>query len=535
MSLQAKFALLLGVIGLTVTLAVGASLWAMSIMHNEVRRPFEIMSSALIELQTAKFAVESQREVLEAVRDQRTEDLPEMPAPLALFETEGRRLSAAMNTLVANEAVVTVTGKTSLANLRIRLAESRELSERWFTDSRRDDLSAAITSLDNSFELIRRIESRIIADTHGLLEHATDIRGRLLGMSAIVLLLVALTCTLGLLLVRRWVVRPVADLRAAAARIAAGDFLHRIPVRGFDEIGALSTEVNSMAGMVKTMQDEAVERERLAAVGEVVRRIAHNLRSPLAGIRGLAEISRRDLETPSVPTDVREDIGENQKRIISAVDRFEQWLRDLLDASRPLEVVHQTLDPRRWLAHVVEAYRPKARASSINLELDVADAPPLASFDPRHLEHALGALISNAMDAVAQTQSDHASRAVRISCRSIPSKDGASPAGWELEVRDNGPGVPIDLRERIFKPYFTTRPDGTGMGLALAQQVIRAHGGTLILVDQPHDRGDPGASAPGARGAVFSARMPRGPIDGESSGVAKAGHSEVPSGQNSRH
>ncbi len=535
MSLQTKFALLLGVIGLTVILSISASIWAINHMQNEVRRPFEVMSSALIQLQAIRFALEKQQELLVDPGTPSADDAAD-PGTRGQFEEQGRKISSAMQRLVADDAVTTVTGKTSLANLRNRLSETRDLGETWLARPTPDAHGGAAAALTNTLSLVRRIESRIIEDTHRLVIRATDVRRELVVLSAIVAILIVLLCILGLLLVRRWVVQPVAELRTAAGRIAAGDFAHRIPVRGLDELGSLSKEVNSMAGMVKRMQDEAVERERLAAVGEVARRIAHNLRSPLAGIRGLAELSRRELDSPSVAPELRADIGENQDRIIGAVDRFEHWLRDLLQATRPLEIVHQSLDPAEWLGRVVEAYRPKAQATRIRLELDATHAPKRAAFDPRHLELALGALISNALDSIASSPHPPSQAGVvSVTCRQLAREDGKASDQWELRVQDNGLGVPAELRERIFAPYFTTKREGTGIGLALAQQVVRAHGGTLTLQDIPHDGGITGALAPGDRGAVFSARMPIGPIESDSSGVATAGHPEVLSGQNSAH
>jgi len=541
MSLQTKFALLLGVIGLSVLLTLSASVWAVQHMQREVRTPFAIMSSALIELQTIKVSIERQRGLL------LSRDNPEEMASSAgqlpdLFDAENLRVATAMKTMAANEAVVNVTGKTSLANLRNRLSESREISERWLVDPSDQNLAGMLESLEHAFALIRRIEQRIVEDTNRLVMRATDVRGELLWLTSIVGFLIVLTCLLGVLLVSRWVMRPVADLRAAAAQIAAGDFGHRIPIRATDELGALSAEVNSMAAMVKTMQDEAVQRERLAAVGEVVRRIAHNLRSPLAGIRGLAELTRKELDAPNVPEAFRTDIGENQERIIGAVDRFELWLRDLLSATRPLEIVYQSLDPAAWLSRVVDAYRPKARAHDIKVELDTTDAPPQAAFDPRHLELAIGALLSNALDSLAGaplgSRNPMEIASVRVICRKIPAgslENGQAGEAWELAVEDNGPGVPSDLRERIFTPYFTTKREGTGIGLALAVQVVRAHGGDLKLLNVSHKGGTVGAAAPEARGAVFSARLPIGPIELDPSGVATSSHSESFSGQNSRH
>lgn len=561
MSLQAKFASLLGTIALTVTLVLIVCVVALNFMHNEVRRPFQIMSSALIELQAVKYAVEAQRDVL--LRDGAAVPGDDggqgTQGDLAMFDANAATISGAMRRLVENERIVTATGKTSLSNLRTRLADARDLSERWFAQRLVPDREAAAQELHNAFLLTRRIESRIIADTNNLLIYARDQRQKVLGIIGFVALTTLLEGVLGFMLVRRWVVRPVAELRAATARIAAGDFAHRIPVLGGDELASLSTEVNSMASMVKALQDEAVDRERLAAVGEVVQRIAHNLRSPLAGIRGLAELSRTELDSAGVDPSLREDVGENQSRIIAAVDRFEGWLRDLLDATRPLEIVRRTVDPREWLARVVQAYVPLAKSRQVQLVVDVDGAPSAASFDPRHLEHALGAMIANALDAVAGVggAADSPAPTVKVLCRLLPPTPippgGGTGQNWELRVEDNGPGVPPDLRERIFKPYFTTKREGTGIGLALAQQIIRAHGGGLRLLasshedtrnEKPSSMAHSGVETNGLEhregrethgGAVFSAWMPIGPIEGSSTEVATVGHAEVASGQNSRH
>jgi signal transduction histidine kinase len=172
-------------------------------------------------------------------------------------------------------------------------------------------------------DLIQRIQSRVIAEQDKVVEFGDTIRGRLVLVLAFALSAAVLVGVLALTLVRRWVLIPVAALRAAAQRIAGGDFDHRTPVTGHDELAQLSSEVNHMAGMVRMMLDERVERERLAAVGEMVRRLAHNLRNPLSGIRGLAELSREETAPGT-------HVHENQNRIILSVDRFEKWLADLL-------------------------------------------------------------------------------------------------------------------------------------------------------------------------------------------------------------
>lgn len=556
MSLQAKFALMLGLIGLVVVLALAGGLVSLNFMHEEVRRPFESMSGALLRLERVKLSVERERHILTrdhdeqepgAARDaQRSAmasrlddpaDLPPRPATeadRAEFAQARAAISAAMEELARDDWARMVTGGSTLANLRVRLSSASDLAGAWMEGGDHGARVAAAAALLDVFDLVRRTESRVVRETHELLAHTTDVRARLRNVAVFIMLVTALTCALGVLLVRRWVLRPVAELRTAAARIASGDFAHRVPVRGSDELAGLSAEVNTMAGMVKTLQSEAVDRERLAAVGEMVKRIAHNLRSPLAGIRGLAEMTRTELDAAKVEPAVRDDLGENQSRIIDAVDRFEQWLRELLDATRPMRLQPAAADPRPWLEHVAKAYLPAAQARGASLKLEQDGAPTRAVFDAAQLELALGALIANALDAAGARPSPDRPPRVLVTSR-LARESGRLGQFWELEVLDNGPGVPAELHESIFAPYFTTKREGTGIGLALARQIVRAHGGELSLANPPTMGRGHDESAPGVHGAAFVIRLPIGRTEEASGGVATAGHSEATSGQNSGH
>jgi signal transduction histidine kinase len=240
----------------------------------------------------------------------------------------------------------------------------------------------------------------------------------------------------------------------------------------------LSREINHTAAMVKALQDERVERERLAAIGQMVQRIAHNLRNPLSGIRGMAELTLDDLPPGS-------GLRLKQERIISAVDKFEGWLSQLLRVTKPLDIRPRRADPRRWIAGVVEAHQAMAAAKGVRLELDIADAPERATFDPEHLEHALVAIVTNAVQATPRDS--------RVTVRLA--REGHE---WLIEVKDQGPGVPEEFREQVFRPYFTTKRDGNGIGLAVARFVIHAHGGTVMVE----------AAVDGDSGALFRVRLP---------------------------
>ncbi|MCB9847265.1 MAG: HAMP domain-containing histidine kinase, partial [Phycisphaeraceae bacterium] len=343
---------------------------------------------------------------------------------------------------------------------------------------------------DAALALLDRVKSRALADAGLASEHAGRIRARLVTVLALALLAAALTAALALLLLRRWVVRPVAQLRLAAARIGAGDYAHRLPASGQDEIALLSAEVNRMAANIEQLLEERVERERLAATREMLRRIVHNLRNPLAGIRGLAELTRSELsENPDSG-----ELAENQDRIMNAVDRFESWLADILRSTSPLTIIPQPQPVVCWLDRVVETLRPAGDLHALRIEIDHAHAPESAMFDAGHLEHALVAVLTNAIQASPR----NSTIAVRATSEN---GDGA----WRIEVADQGEGVPEPLQDRIFRAHFTTKRDGTGIGLAVARQVVRAHGGSIRV----ENISAAGAAAPA--GARFTLRLPLEP------------------------
>jgi signal transduction histidine kinase len=489
MSLKLKFTVLLAVIGLAVLGALTTAWWSLSVVQREVRRPVESMTTVLAGL----------GELLDALAARRA-DLLRRPAGTPRPAGNARDLAQLADRLRELDPwALTQTGKSTFANLRARMARIGELDAA--------DPLVVEAETDAAVELIELIRRRIVENSALAVAYGDEIRRTLFWALAGALIIVALACVLGGLLVRRWVLRPIAELRAATQRIGAGDFSYRIaiaPSRAgkLDELARLSAEVNSMAGLVARLQDERVEQARLAAVGEMVRRLAHNLRNPLSGIRSLAELSRIELSDVAsaappgspAPGELAPPI-DNQRRIIKAVDRFEGWLSDLLSVSRPVDLSSVAILPVEvgaWLESIAEAHRPGAIARGITLDVDTAQGPRTASIDRRHLDQAVTAIITNALEA-----SPNGCRITIATGLSAPG--GAFPGlpGWSLRITDQGPGVPNELRERIFRPYFTTKRDGSGIGLASALQAVELHGGR-ISVESPPD----------GTGAVFVIDLP---------------------------
>ncbi len=509
MSLQRKFGVLLGTLALVVLVALGTAVWSVWLLERELSGPLASIGPVLGDLHAIKRGVEAQERALVAAggldlaggdRDAFEEPRAD---PTELHRQIERTNSAIRGQLDHLEGLDTYrvrAGLSTTRNMRERIDAMTGAIDAWLGEAQRSVLDDFRDQRAEVVALIERIEGQqVLIYTPAFLEFGTQLGPRVLFILGWSLFLMVLAGVLATILIRRWIMRPVARLRDAAARIAAGDLAHRIPVVGVDELANLSAEVNHMAGTIASMQEERIERERLAAIGEMVRRLAHNLRNPLSGIRSLAELTRSEVPGASMAR-------ENQDRIVQTVDRFEGWLKELVEGTSALKSSPTTIPVPAWLTHAVEPLRPMAQSKGVDLIEDATHAPPHARIDARYMEQALVAVVTNAIQA-----SPNGSR-VTVAAQHNPNNGDS----WEIRVSDQGPGVPPELHERIFRPYFTTKRDGTGIGLALARQIVEQHGGRIWV--EP-GRGQPANGSVGASGAVFVIRLPLY----EPGPVAKAG------------
>lgn len=493
MTLLRKFGVLLGGLALIVVVSLGSAVWAVGVHQQELAQPLSSIHTVLGDLNRLKRAIAELGSLVPVPGPSPipwTAPADETIDPEQRIRELSSEVRARLERLKDTGVFNAQSGISTVRNLEGRVRDALGRVERWRTDRAPEAAVASHEALFAIHELVERNESKMLEDARVAVRYGRDVRAMVMVVIAASLVAVLLAAGLGLTLTRRWVVRPVAELRAATERLGAGDFSHRVPVVGRDELALLSAEVNHMAGMISAMQEERVERERLAAVGEMVRRLAHNLRNPLAGIRSLAELARADLPEGS-------STRENQERIVQTVDRFERWLRDLLSATSPLVVQPVEGEVGSWLGASVEALRPMASGKKIELSVDATGAPPRAWFDPRHMEQVVVALVTNAIQA-----SPPAGR-VRVEASAIPPlpPEVGGEAWWEVRVMDEGPGVGEGLSDKIFRPYFTTKRDGSGIGLALVKQVAEQHGGRVSV--------EPGRMANGkGPGATFVLRLP---------------------------
>jgi signal transduction histidine kinase len=269
------------------------------------------------------------------------------------------------------------------------------------------------------------------------------------------------------LVVTTWVVitlRPLRRLRDAARRVASGDYGSRIDEKGPVEVKDLARELNSMAHAVEERERELVRSERLAAVGKMAAMITHEVRNPLSSIGLNTEL-------------LDDELGENQKEarelvraIHREVDRLTAITEEYLSFAR-LPKPKPAPEPVNALVGALAGFvRADLALKQVKLEVDLADGDPIAFIDAAQIRQCLINLVRNASEAVASKGGGS------VTLRTRRVGDGIT-----IAVIDDGPGIAPDVLPRMFDPFFSTKEGGSGLGLALTQQIVKDHGGDLAV------------------------------------------------------
>jgi signal transduction histidine kinase len=279
----------------------------------------------------------------------------------------------------------------------------------------------------------------------------------------------------------RRITRPLAELTAAARQVGRGD--GRPPVvraRSTDEIGTLATAFNRMADDLRRAERRLVDAAKFAFVGELAAGVAHEVRTPLGVLRSSAQLLERSLPAPAVyPKGAAYPEGDDEVRellhiVRDEVDRIERVVSGLLELGRPRELAREPVRLGPIVFRAADFAEVQARARGVTITR-VAAADPVVSCDPELMYQVALNLLVNAVQIV--PADGHIELAVRAAI------DGRAA----FEVRDDGPGIPEELREAVFQPFFTRREGGAGLGLTFVQRVVLEHGGRVTVGgNDPH-------------------------------------------------
>lgn len=225
-------------------------------------------------------------------------------------------------------------------------------------------------------------------------------------------------------------------------------------------------------------QQRVLERaEQMAAVGHLAAGVAHEVRNPLTGMKMLVQAALR----PDRPVELT---PEDLRMVLADLGRVERTVQGLLDYAKPPSAVRSATDAAAAVRRVADGERVRAAAKGVEIRVAPGPAAATVAVDPDQFAGLLANLVINAVEASPD------GGVVVVSLRRV------EYGRVRIEVRDEGPGVAAGMRPRLFSPFATDKPGGTGLGLCLARRVAREHGGDLTA-----------GAAPGG-GACFAVELP---------------------------
>lgn len=290
-------------------------------------------------------------------------------------------------------------------------------------------------------------------------------RGRSFGLALTTVLGIAYAIVLGLMMERE-VMAPLWQLKAGLARAQAGEAGVRVALGRRDELGSLSESVDALLARGQQSQRLAVTRGRelaeqagFAQVGALASQIGHEIKRPLAGIQSAIELIGQEY---AMSDGERALLG----RVEDQLEQVDRTVKDLLSLAKPVGLNAQPAHLTQVVDAALVRLAGTTGADKVTVARDYDADDPEISADAARLEQAVVNLVGNAIEAMPE------GGVVRIATRRLAD-------GIELTVSDTGVGIPPRNIEEILKPFFSTKPHGTGLGLPLVARIVEAHGGQL--------------------------------------------------------
>ncbi len=234
----------------------------------------------------------------------------------------------------------------------------------------------------------------------------------------------------------------------------------------------------------KHLEAQLLQAEKLALVGELAAGAAHEIRNPLTCIRGFIQLLR-------VPGQSGDAFSQYLDIVLGEIDRIEGIVRDLLEMARPPDLRLHPEDLNQLVSDVCRLHFAEAARRGVTLRWHLCPGLPPAMVDAPRMKQVLVNIVRNALEAVGSGGNVEVSTEHLADCHQLA-----------VKVKDDGPGISPAIRDRIFNPFFTTRPKGTGLGLSVSYGIVRNHGGHIEV-----ENGTSG-------GAVFRVLLPVARRDG---------------------
>jgi two-component system, NtrC family, sensor kinase len=268
--------------------------------------------------------------------------------------------------------------------------------------------------------------------------------------------------------------RPLEELKNIIGRVREGDLSARVKfAKRNDDVGQLGRQFNEMiqqlaenrAEIERLHQFEMARAEHLATIGELAAGLAHEIRNPLAGIAGVVEVMGRELPQESSSRSVLPEVQ-------SEIQHIQAVLNDLLAYARPRPPEFHPADLNATVEQAVSLARLQVRTKPIEITWAPDKRLPRIMHDPVQIQQVILNLLLNGIQAI-QKQGK-----IEVAL----GQDGGCAV---VRIRDTGKGIAPDSLSKIFKPFFTTRKEGTGLGLSLAKGIVESHRGKIEVTSEP--------------------------------------------------
>ncbi|HEY6895598.1 MAG TPA: ATP-binding protein [Rhodanobacteraceae bacterium] len=290
-------------------------------------------------------------------------------------------------------------------------------------------------------------------------------------LSVIALLTVAIA-----LWVSHAIARPIVALTSLAREYVRTRVLQAPASGGVGEVAELSNAFVRMVRDIDLSQKKLIRASKLAVVGEMSSVIAHEVRTPLGIIRSSAQVLGRE---PGIGAEGRELAG----FIESETERLNRLVSAMLDSARPRTPIYTTLDMHELLKRAAGLLGAQLADRGISVSLDLRAANPSVECDEEQMTQVILNIMMNALQVL--------DRGGRIELRTRDSGDSLA-----IDIADNGPGIAPQERAQVFDAFFFKREGGVGLGLAIVQQIVQTHGGSIEVAESEQ------------AGALFQIRMP---------------------------
>ena len=295
-------------------------------------------------------------------------------------------------------------------------------------------------------------------------ELTDDVQAQLAAMDRGISFSIAIGMLVGFVLIFRLTDGIVRDVQRIVEGIRRMKFDLTRPISGLKgELDEIAVSINEMAATL----DRAKRAERLATLGELMAGVAHEIRNPLTGIKGFLQYFQQ--------AGSEEERQKYLPMILREVERMNRIIETLLYFARPYRGTVSPVDLRKIINDCILLVQGRDDSRQIVFTVEIDSNLPMVDLDEEHLEQVCLNLLINAVQAI-----DGALGAITVQAKLSDDEQQI-----DIQIADTGSGIPPDIRSKVMDPFFTTKPAGTGLGLAVVNRFVTAQGGSIVLSDRP--------------------------------------------------